>query len=131
MISHFALYSQCRLEVVLHDAAKHDRLFIMVKYVDRDEIRKRLDIARVESYEARGHRFYGKDSLQQWCKDNGLYYYGVVRFLKGADITIFTYSRILNAIDPTWSAVIVHYMADKLMYSEINSIKEFSKKFLI
>lgn len=67
------------------------------------------------------------NNLKTWCKKNDLYYEGIVRFFKGSEININTYSRILHAVDPA-NKVITHYLANDLTFSDLQELKGFIKQ---
>lgn len=68
-----------------------------------------------------------KLTLQKWCKAYGLYYSGVVRFLKGEDCTVETYFRILAAADPDNYNKCRHYLARRILYSDLAALPKFLK----
>lgn len=78
-----------------------------MKIYTREEIRKLLP----------------ERNLKGFCNDQGIYYHGLIRFLKGADITVSTYFKILNRCEVTRE--VNHYLADKIMYSDLAEIDSF------
>lgn len=71
-----------------------------------------------------------RQTLKDWCKDKGLYYSGIVRFFKGSEININTYSRILNAVDPA-NEVCTHYLSTELLYRDLKELKPFIRQLAI
>jgi hypothetical protein len=68
------------------------------------------------------------NNLKTWCKKNELYYEGVIRFFKGADITVYTYFKILHAADDSFPVVRRTYLSDKITYSDLSGLAGFLKE---
>jgi uncharacterized protein YfbU (UPF0304 family) len=98
-----------------------------MKIYTRSEI-KDLIKAYSDAYVALGGN---RISLQGFCENTGLYYFGVVRFLKGSDCTAETYFKILSAADPDSFKELRHYLGKKIMYSEMQDLASFCKEAMI
>lgn len=90
-----------------------------MKFFTRPQIKEMIQ-EQIKLYEGIGYtkRLFLKD----WAESNDIYYHGLVRFLKGSEITIATYSKIMNAIDPSQYPEVKHYLAQKLNYSDLKDI---------
>lgn len=89
----------------------------------RDEIREMIDRHRAIYKAESGYKL----TLEAWCKTFKLYYSGVVRFLKGADITLNNYCKILAAADPDRFDRLPtnHYLGEKIFYSHVNDLQKY------
>ena len=70
-----------------------------------------------------------ESNLKQWCNEQGIYYYGLIRFLKGKDVSLYTYFTILNRLEICKE--VNHYMAERIMYSDIAELERFLKEIHI
>jgi hypothetical protein len=67
-------------------------------------------------------------TLKKWCEKHHLYYFGVVRFLKGHDCNVNFYSLILEAVNKERFERVTHYLATDLRYSDLADIEDFIKQ---
>lgn len=90
-----------------------------MKFYTRPQIKEMIQ-DQIKLYEGVGlsKRLFIKD----WAEANNIYYHGLVRFLKGSEITIANYSKIMHAIDPYLFPEVKHYLANKLNYSDLPDI---------
>lgn len=59
-------------------------------------------------------------NLKAWANDHDIYYHGLIRFLKGADININGYSKILAAVGVGEESK--HWLGEKITYSDFQHL---------
>lgn len=99
-----------------------------MKIYTRSEIRGLIEDQLQEEKRVHGTK---KMSMKIWCEVSDLYYFGVVRFLKGGEITAETYSKIMQAIDPSLMKESRHYLAKRIFYSDLPDVVKFAKEFYL
>lgn len=77
-----------------------------LKLLSREEIKKLLP----------------DSNLKAWCSDRGLYYHGVIRFLRGGFISINGYTKILKAIGVGEECK--HWLGEKITYDDYSHLSE-------
>ncbi len=94
-----------------------------MKIYTRSEVERKVK----ESYGNPRYR-NSYNNLKTWCKKHELYYEGVIRFFKGADISVYTYFKILHAADESFPVVHNSYLSSKITYSDLQNLKSFLKE---
>lgn len=93
-----------------------------MRVYSRDEIKEMIN-DQIADYQGLGYtkRIFLKD----WAEANCLYYHGLVRFLKGSEINLHTYSKIMEAINPNKFKELRHYLGNRIFYSDLKDIYQF------